>query len=66
MQKRITQIVLALGVLVLMGTTIYGTLAWEKLPGNARDIGAGADGSVFCVAPGGIVYQWNENVGRKF
>jgi len=61
MKKRIKQTALVFGVLVLMGTTLSGSLAWEKMPGNARDIGAGADGSVYCVAPGGIVYQWNEN-----
>lgn len=32
---------------------------WFKVPGKARDIGIGGDGSVFVVAPDGGVYKWS-------
>jgi hypothetical protein len=34
---------------------------WQEMPGTARDIGAGANGSVWIVGSDRGVYQWNDN-----
>ena len=34
---------------------------WQRMPGQASDIGAGFDGSVYAIAPRGTVYKWHEN-----
>lgn len=34
---------------------------WQQLPGRAKDIGAGADGSVWIIGQNGSPYKWNES-----
>ncbi len=34
---------------------------WQQLPGRARDIGAGADGSLWIIGDNKGIYQWNED-----
>lgn len=34
---------------------------WQQLPGRAKDIGAGADGSIWIIGTNDSPYQWNEN-----
>lgn len=34
---------------------------WQKLPGRAKDIGAGADGSIWIIGQNGSTYSWNED-----
>lgn len=53
-----------------VGIFLFGSVAnsangqsgtWERLPGNAKTVGAGADGSVYAISPGDQVYQWNDS-----
>ena len=39
----------------LRGTT------WQAMPGDAVDIGAGADGTVYVASPRGKAYEWNDD-----
>ena len=34
---------------------------WQQLPGRAKDIGAGADGSVWIIGENESIYRWNED-----
>jgi hypothetical protein len=34
---------------------------WREMPGQAIDIGAGADGSVWIIGDNESIYQWNES-----
>lgn len=34
---------------------------WQQLPGRAKDIGAGADGSIWIIGTNDSPYKWNEN-----
>ena len=36
------------------------TMNWQEMPGNARDIGAGPDGSVWIVGMDRSIYRWNQ------
>ena len=61
MKKRLTAMVVAALLLLWGGSALAG---WELLPGEARDIGVGADGSVWVIgddeAKGGFgIYRWN-------
>jgi len=41
--------------------TTRNTSGWEKLPGYARDISIGADGSVYIIGTNGHIYRFNNS-----
>ncbi len=59
----LTLIGLTLSIILVLLTNFASGSSWERLPGAAKDIGIGADGSVWVIGTNGTgggygIYKW--------